>query len=401
MFASLKEQSMKILFYRYGSICEVDMLDCMRQSGHEVYEITTEITKKDTTYAEAMELVRASLDESPKDCVFSVNFYPSISDLCNIYHIRYISWIVDSPVLELYSHSIANEWNRVFLFDRATYDELYPLNPNCIFHYPLAVNVDGKQKVIQEASQAVKKKYDADVSFVGSLYSEKDPLRDISKMPEYIRGYVDALTEAQLTVFGCYLVDEALSDSFVQTFAKNMPNFYRYPFEGFLTDRMTVSQYYIGNHITSVERNRMMKLISDRFSLDLYTGSDLSQIPKAHARGFANTITEMPLIFHESAINLNPTSRAIRSAIPLRVLDIMACEGLVLSNYQTELCELFTPGEEFAYYDSDENLTDAIEYYLNHEKERREIAHNAFEKVKKEYNYMLRLNRLLLMAFEK
>lgn len=88
----------------------------------------------------------------------------------------------------------------------------------------------------------------------------------------------------------------------------------------------------------------------------------------------------MPLIFHESKINLNITSKAIRSGIPLRVFDIMACEGFVLSNYQPELAELFQSSAEFDYYTSVEELLEKTDYYLNHEKERNEIAHNGFEK---------------------
>ena len=78
----------------------------------------------------------------------------------------------------------------------------------------------------------------------------------------------------------------------------------------------------------------------------------------------------------------------------------MACGGFMLSNYQSELCELFVPGEHFACYDSLEQVPDIVAYYLEHEKERKEIAHNAYLKVKDEYSYELRLNRLLLTAFE-
>lgn len=38
--------------------------------------------------------------------VFTINFFPWLSDLCEIMHLKYISLIVDSPVLELYSYSL-------------------------------------------------------------------------------------------------------------------------------------------------------------------------------------------------------------------------------------------------------------------------------------------------------
>ena len=37
---------MKILFYRYGSICEPDIIEAMKHLGHEVFSINLEITDK-------------------------------------------------------------------------------------------------------------------------------------------------------------------------------------------------------------------------------------------------------------------------------------------------------------------------------------------------------------------
>lgn len=394
---------MKILFYRYGSICENDILDCFRESGHEVVEITTEIYKKDTTFKESVEIVSKALDESPCDCVFTINFFPALSDLCNIYHIRYICWTVDSPVLELFAKSISNEWNRVFVFDRAQYEDIARYNPGHIFHYPLAVDVKKKQQAIADARRLGKyNNYASEISFVGSLYTEKSPYDKLIKNRDFLEGYLDGIMQAQLKVYGYYFVESVIDDAVIEAFKKNMPDYYKYELENFLTDRMIISQYYIGNKITSLERIKLIETITRDYSMDIYTGSDLSQFDSSmlHSKGRCNTEKEMPVIFNASKININPTSKAIRTGIPLRALDVMACEGFMLSNYQQELCELFVPGEHFACYDSIESVPGIIDYYLNHENERREIAHNAYCKVAEEYNYMIRLNGLLLKAFE-
>lgn len=391
---------MKILFYRYGSICENAILKCMHESGHEVTEITEEITNKNVTFAQSAELVSKSLECKAEDCVFTINFYPAISEVCNIYHIRYISWIVDSPVLELFSKSITNPWNRVFLFDRAQFEEIAPYNSGCIFHYPLAVDVLSKQNVIKEASPELVKKFSSDVSFVGSLYTEKSPFDKLKNAPEYLKGYLQGIIESQLKVYGYYFVKDMLNKEIVQQFIECMPDFYRCPLESFLTDEDTISQYYIGNKITAVERPRIMKLLSEQMKVDIYTGSDTFEMPaNLINHGFVKTLTEMPIVFHESKINLNPTSKAIRSGVPLRVFDIMACEGFMISNYQIEMAELFVPGEDFVYYESIEQIPELVNYYLEHDSERKEIAHNAFVKVRDEFNYMKRLNELLLTAF--
>ncbi len=392
---------MNILFYRYGSICEEDILRCFTGSGHKCTTIEDEIYDKSITGSDTLKLVDTALSEGAYDCVFTVNFYPSISDLCNIYHIRYVCWVVDSPVLELFSVAIKNPWNRVFVFDRAQYEEIHDYNPGCIFHYPLAADVASKQKVISNAiSDKSARKYSCDISFVGSLYTEKDPLSELKDISDYSRGFLDGLSEAQLKVYGYYFAQDQLTDKVIEDVRSSSENFYQMKTENFLTDRIILGQYYIGNHISALERERLIPYIAEHFPIDVYTRSRTDSIKKANLKGGCETLTEMPVIFHESRINLNPTSKAIRLGVPLRVFDIFACGGFVLSNYQTELCELFVPGEDFVYYESIEQVPELIYHYLNHESERKEIAHNGYEKVKEYYSYDIRLNRLLLTAFE-
>lgn len=392
---------MNILFYRYGSICEEDIKKCFEESGHKCTTIEDEIEDKSITGSETVALVDAALSKASYDCVFTVNFYPSVSDLCNIYHIRYISWIVDSPVLELFASSIRNPWNRVFVFDRAQYEEIRAFNPGCIFHYPLAVDTRSKQDAIRSAvSNKIADNYRCDISFVGSLYSEKNPMTSLKCAPEYLKGYLGGLCESQLRVYGYYFAQEMLTDEVIKAFKESCSDYYTMKADNLLTDRIVIGQYYIGNNITAMERQRLISLIAAKYPIDVYTRSDTSSVRGANCRGGCRTVDEMPVIFHCSRINLNPTSKAIRTGVPLRVFDIFACEGFMLSNYQTELCELFVPGEDFVYYESAEHAPDVIAYYLEHDKERKEIAHNAYMKVKEQYSYMVRLNRLLLTAFE-
>lgn len=390
---------MKILFYRYGSICEPDIIDAINELGYTVTEIAEEITNKNLSFGDSARIVGQTLLSQPQDCVFTINFFPAISDVCNIFKIPYICWIVDSPVMELFSKSIQNPCNRIFLFDKVQYHEIAPLNPGHVYHFPLAVNIKAKQAVITSATNDTRSRFSSDISFVGSLYTEKCPYDKLTNAPAYLNGYLNGIMEAQLKVYGYYFIDEVLDDEIIQEFKSHLPGYYEYPLDNFLTDKTIISQLYIGNKITALERLRTLKLLSEHFSVDLYTGSDTSALTKLHNRGLAKTLTEMPLIFHESKINLNTTSKAIRSGIPLRVFDIMGCEGFVLSNYQTELEEFFEPGIEFDYYTSFDEMIDKTNYYLYHEKKRKEIAHNGFDKVKKQFNYPQRLQMLFKIAF--
>ncbi len=392
---------MKILFYRYGSICEPDILAAFRLFGFEIMEISHEVYHKNTAPSESVRMVSSYLLEHPADACFTINFFPFLSEVCTIFHIPYLSWIVDSPVMELYSSSIKNPYNRVFLFDRCTYEEIHPLNPDCVFHLPLAANCEDKQNVVRGASAAMREKFRSDISFVGSLYTEKNPYSRFATDNRWLRGYMDGLMEAQKKVYGYWFIEECLSDELTAQFKKIFPGFYGMPEESFLTDKMILAQLYLGTNISVLERQEVFARLSKHFKVDLYTGSDTSSLPKVHNRGFAKSLEEMPVIFRQSQINLNITAKSIRSGIPQRAFDIFACEGFMLSNYQTELLEYFKPGVDMDVYTSMDELEEKTAYYINRPALCRELAHNAYEKTAKYHSYPVRLTQMFTYAFGK
>ena len=216
---------MNILFYRYGSICEPEIITALWELGHSTTEITDEITNKGLLPQECIKIVSDFLLEHPVDAVFSINFFPTLSEVCNIFKIRYLSWIVDSPVMELYSTSIKNPYNRVFLFDYVLYQEISPLNPACIFHLPLAVNVKAKDTVINTASKQTRYKFTSEISFVGSLYTEKCPYDRFHSPSGYLSGYLDAIMKAQQKIYGYYFIQNVLTDDIVADFKAHFPHF--------------------------------------------------------------------------------------------------------------------------------------------------------------------------------
>ena len=107
----------------------------------------------------------------------------------------------------------------------------------------------------------------------------------------------------------------------------------------------------------------------------------------------------MPLVFHYSKINLNITAKAIHTGLPLRVYDVLACEGFLITNYQSELTDYFIPGTDLECYTSEEDLLTKVEYYLAHEKDCQEIAHNGLLKIIQYHNYPERLLQMLSLAY--
>ena len=106
----------------------------------------------------------------------------------------------------------------------------------------------------------------------------------------------------------------------------------------------------------------------------------------------------MPQIIKCSKINLNMTNRPIKTGLPLRIFDLMACGGFVLSNYQSEIPEIFVPDKDIVLYDSIPDMLAKIDYYLAHDDERKQIAKNGYEKVKEYHSYDVRIVTMLKAA---
>lgn len=389
---------MNIYFYRYGSLCEPDLIEEFTRLGFSVEEETIEMERKDLKPGECVKLVSPKLMEHDYRFVFSINFFPWLSDVCQITGIPYLSLIVDSPVLELYSHSLEHDVNRIFLFDRALYDEFSPRNPGHVFHLPLSACTTRFDRVISQASESEKARYCSEISFIGSTYQEKCPFNQLS-LPEHWRGYADGLIEAQLKVYGYNFLESILSDDFVTAVQDNNPQIYHFPEGSIPAYKQMIAQQFLSVKVAEQERIRALKMLSEDLNVTIYTRSDLSELPRLHNRGFARSMTEMPLIFHESSINLNITAKSIRTGLPQRIFDVLGCRGFLITNYQAELTDYFELGKDLVAYGSLEELHDLCRYYLEHEDERMEIANNGYRKVQQLHNTRSRILTMLDLAF--
>ena len=59
----------------------------------------------------------------------------------------------------------------------------------------------------------------------------------------------------------------------------------------------------------------------------------------------------------------------------------------------------FSVGEDLDCFSCEDDLLAKVEYYLSHDKDRAEIAHNGFEKVQKYHTYPERLLQMIALAY--
>jgi len=386
---------MNILIYRYGSICEPDIIDAFTRLGLNVLEERTEITNKRLSSADRVQLVERYLKDEHPLFVFSINFYPAIAEICAIYRTLYLCWTVDSPVPELFSDSIRRSANRIFLFDRAQYQTFAPYNPEHIYHLPLASCTDRFDKVISALTQDDISKYSAEISFIGSLYSEKNPMRRLRGLSDHAAGYIDALVDASLKIYGYNPVPDAMTSELAAEIKSHASDFYTLGKSVADPDRYVAAHSYVGMQIAETERIRTLNTLARYFHVDLFTRSDTSDLKNVHVHGGVETLTEMPKIFHLSKINLNMTIKPIQTGLPLRIFDILGCGGFLMTNYQEELPDYFEIGVDLEAYSSMDELVDKCAYYLEHDDERKQIALNGYRKVCEHHTYIHRMKEMI------
>lgn len=409
------EVCVKILYIEWASYGNEDMKDAFVKEGHNL--INFPFSKKDMRHDEATEAELASaLRTNTPDIVFSFNYFPIISNVCKKENIRYISWIYDSPYVMLYSYTAINSCNTIYVFDKEQYQEFHNAGITTVRYMPMAANVErldalypptpdkngsetlssaDNSKNVSEFFQPMAKRIEFlyDISFVGSLYTEKHNFFNrMTGLPDYTKGYLDAIMAAQMQIQGYNFIQEILSPIMGDLY-KALP--LEPNSDGVETKEYLYAQYVINRRITGMERIELIKAVTKKHSFDLFTHDPAFQLPGLNNHGSVNNYLEMPLVFKQSKINLNISLRSIKSGIPQRAFDIMGSGGFLLSNYQNDFSDYFTPGEDFDMYDGKADLMDKIDYYLSHDKERLEIAGNGHDKLAAAHTYRHRVREML------
>ena len=374
---------MNILFLDWPCFGRTDFLnffserhDSVTLFSHADYEL-----RKSDSFLAALYSV---LENQQFDFCFSYNFFPLMATACHKCNIKYVSFVYDSPQVKLYSYTVTYPTNYIFLFDSSLVTQFQKEGLTTFYYMPLPVNADRIHSLLQKPYDSAR--LSADVSFVGSLYNENHNLYDsLQGISSYTKGYLDAIMQAQSHVYGYNFLEECLTPA-ITAELQNAAHYQKNP-DGVESLSFIFSDYYLCRTLTSMERINILTDVASHFPLKIFTPNNNYVIPNASNMGVADYLTETPYIFHDSKINLNITLRSIKSGIPLRCMEIMSCGGFLLTNFQSDFFKHFVAGEDFVYFESNDDMLQKIDYYLTHEKERTSIAESGYQKVLKNHSY--------------
>lgn len=373
-----------ILFYQWNAFMQKGMEKALNnlKVEYEVYYDIADNWDKDDTFAKRF---INRLQRGKYSCVLSVNYMPVISDVCKDAGIKYISWVYDSPLHIRRLDTMKNSCNKIYFFDRIQAEEFRKQGVDGAEYLPLAADSD-----VFGGLHADKNEYICDVSLLGQLY--KSEYSDLcSGLSMYNRGYLEGIIGAQSQINGGFIIDEMLSNDLVN----NINSDFSKAGDGTFKATKRELSYTIAKEVTGRQRFTALALLQDRCSVNVYSKDVDKRLEKVNFCGYADYYTQMPDVFRNSRINLNVSLCTIQTGIPLRILDIMACGGFVLTNAQPELFEYFDVGSDLVVYDDMKDMVMKVMYYLKHEEERIRIAENGYRKVCEKFSFDDRIKTML------
>ena len=406
---------MRILFFKWGNFDEEVIQDTLKKQGHFVSSFDA-VGKSETDRTknfganndeyeqeslgglQADEIVTQLVKEASKfhaEVIFSMDYFQYLSLAAKKAGIYYYCWIYHLPQWNLYSNQAQFPCNRFFTYDHCHLRNMLRNNIKNVEYLSLATD----RKLFMGASNGISgsmlTKYVSEVSFVGNLYETGNNLfnrisPEAKSQPVY-KKVVKTIRQKMFN-YGRNVLETDITPDIVDFLMKEAkPETWNYYFA---SQEDIVIQSIIARKITVEERKAIMQEMAKRFDFKLYSVSSTKKHPEIQNMGPVDFRKTAPLIFNQTKVNLYITPRAIQVGIPLRVLEIMSCQGFVLTNYQEDLAEEFVEGKEIVMYRSLEDLIQKTEYYLEHEDERRAIAKAGYEKVMREYNFAAKLSEI-------
>ena len=380
---------MKILIYEWKAYSYKDIVCSFQKMGHEVFFISQPMKNYDVD-DEFVALLRDELSKNRYDFVFTVNYFSLISNVCQETNTKYVVWTYDNPLISMYHKSVFNECNYIFTFDKTNYLEFKGMGVENIFHLPLATDALRMEETIGVQNDD---KWLHEISFVGNMY-ERNTYNSLEhKLPEYLKGYFDAVIEAQFNISGGNIVEALLTNDILEELDKYFN--LKKEKDSFSDLRLVFQTTVLGFKIAQEQRRRGIIELSKKFDVTVYSDSDLSEFIGVDKQGPCDYWSQLPLIFNRSKININMTIPNIKSGIPLRVWDVLGAGGFLLTNYQAEIGYYFEDGKDLVCYEDIGDLVEKADFYLKHEELRKSIALNGHEKVKKYHTYDERIKKML------
>ncbi|MBD5450586.1 MAG: glycosyltransferase [Lachnospiraceae bacterium] len=376
-----------------------DILYALNRLGYEAeeYQEVWETTVLDDAQIEGLV---SYIRENRIDFLISVYFVMNAAMAAYRSDIRYISIIWDAPYVGVYNPlgRLDNIW--ISTFDRLERERYLAKGIKHVLYQPLSVNQDSVEQWRRNQRGIIKESYIHDISFVGRLYDTNAYDERVEMIPEVMRQYFNSIFEdAAFRWDGTNRVYGTTNDEIWKYIELVSPKF-KMVNRMDIEDARCFEMTCLVKKIANIERVSVLNVLAEEYSVALYTDSKSAKTVLKNVELYPPVMPGKAAgqVYAGSKINLNISLKGMEGGTPLRIMDIMAAGGFVLSSYCAETAELFEEDQEIVMFKTPEELKDKVDYYLCHDRERKRIAEAGYKKVLACYTYEKKLKQLIEWA---
>lgn len=135
------------------------------------------------------------ISENNSEGVFTCGFYEKISLLCGALNKKYISWITSPLDGDVYSFSVKNGWNTVYVAVPELYSKYKKLGTENIHYMPLGYDFEPRPNVTPYFCNS-EESDNGTIFYVDGLNMSPNLSTKLSELKDATKGYLSAVTEA-------------------------------------------------------------------------------------------------------------------------------------------------------------------------------------------------------------
>ncbi len=384
---------MKIL-YVYGLSTEKNIVQTLRKLQCDVMEYP-EVQDTSNMDEEKINALVAYVKEHGITHLMSIHLIYNVAVAAYWAGIKYISVIWDAPYLKAYTvmGTLDNIWYSAF--DKLDAERMRQGGCPHVMYQPLSVN---RENILAWKKRFLaKRRYIHDISLIANLYEDNAYDRCLDLLPENMQAYFRSIfEEAAFKWDGVNRVYGKMGQEILEYMKLVSPTLkINNPYN--VEDVRYFEAMYLIRKLANIERVCVLNLLAEDHDVYLYTYSEVDEtlMPKVHRRPPVQVGEATSFIYAGTKINLNIALKGIEGGTTQRIMDIMGAGGFVLTNYCEETAELFEEDKEIVMFRTLEELIQKVDYYLEHEEEREQIARVGHERAMNDYTYEKKIKKLL------
>jgi len=321
----------------------------------------------------------AAMETQKTEVVFALKYFPLVSIVCQAARVKYAVWIAAAYDPQIYSCTLLNSCNYVFMADYALYEEFASGDFPHLFYLPLGA---GEKSVSFPLGE--EKRYEYDLAMLQNIVARErtpyNPLSPESPLKDATKGYLEGCIACQYQILG------------LPSMAGSLPPYVWEDLTAHFPPELDADSIEAASHYYDCRYFNPLVTWADR-DIHFHTMDKNRYFQKTLQKNGCKR-NEAVMLIRSSRINLAIPHRNWQSGIPQLCWDILAAGGFLLCSFRGDFLRLFSDELPVLYENEREMLSRGI-YYLHHENEREELAGRLALEVRERHGCRKRLEELM------